>query len=480
VLDYADDWNAFIRDVLGARLDRQQRNAVDMIQHYRRVAIQSGHARGKDYLAACVSLTFLCVYYPSKVINTAPTDRQVKAIMMTEIGKLHANARVNLGGELLAGMIRMPAEDWFLIGFKAADRKHEAWTGFHSPNILVVVTEASGVEDETHNVIEGVLTGSMSRELLIFNPNRSSGEAFRASRDPKYAKMKLSCLNAPNVRAKKILIPGQVDYEWVADKVGKPGWSQEIDAADIDRVAFHDFKFDGRWYRPSDLFLVKVMGEFPRESEEQLIPLSWLEASHDRWSESQANTGNVRLGADIAGMGNDRTVFAPRYENFVDSFLVYSKADHMETAGRIKTAIGSYGTAFIDSIGEGAGVYSRLVELGANAVSAKFSEAANGLRDMTGEREFVNMRAYCYWALRDALDSKLGGVLALPPDDELDQELTSIQWAVQSNGKIKIEPKDDIKKRIARSPDKADAVALTFWPDFSLTNFAFASGQMRE
>ncbi len=454
-----------------------------MIQRYRRVAVQSGHARGKDYLAACVSLTFLCIYCPSKVINTAPTDRQVKAIMMTEIGKLHANARVNLGGELLAGMIRMPVEDWFLIGFKAADRKQEAWTGFHSPNVLVVVTEASGVEDETHNAIEGVLTGSMSRELLIFNPNRSSGEAFRASRDPKYARMKLSCLNAPNVRAKKVLIPGQVDYEWVADKVGKAGWSSEIEQGAFDPVGFQDFKFNGKFYRPSNLFLVKVMGEFPREDEDQLVPLSWMDAANTRWIEAQtaARIGLLRLGADIAGMGRDRTIFAPRIDNFVDSFKIYSKADHMVTAGRIKNEIRNGGVANIDTIGEGAGVYSRLMEMGDNVVSAKFSELAEGLTDLTGERGFLNMRAYCYWALRDALDPSLGGSLALPPDDELTQELTSIRWEPKSNGKIKIEEKDEIKKRLGRSPDKADAVALTYWPDEkSFADLVFAGGQMRD
>jgi hypothetical protein len=272
-------------------------------------------------------------------------------------------------------------------------------------------------------------------------------------------------LNAPNVRAKKILIPGQVDYEWVAEKLQKPGWVTRITEAEADPVGFHDFRFEGQWYRPGDLFRVKVLGEYPQESEDQLIPLSWIEAANQRWQDAVKPDAPLRMGCDLAGMGNDTTVFIKRYDNYDMTPSVYSKADHMVTAGRIKNEISGDGDyALLDTIGEGAGVHSRLVELECNSISAKFSESAEGLSDLTGERQFLNMRAYCYWALRDALDPRFSGTLALPPDDELMQELTSVQWEVQSNGKIKMLPKDDIKKLLGRSPDKGDAVALTYWP----------------
>jgi hypothetical protein len=253
------------------------------------------------------------------------------------------------------------------------------------------------------------------------------------------------------------------------EKIGSC-WCHEIAAESADPVTMHDFRFDGLWYRPSDLFLVKVMGEFPREGESQLIPMAWIEAANNRWQErretAERKAGEQRLGVDVAGMGNDKTVFCRRYNNFVDAFRVYSRSDHMETAGRIKNTLLPHtnDVAFIDTIGEGSGVYSRCKELGVRAVSAKFSEGTNGRRDLTGQREFVNMRAWCYWAVRDALDPKLGGDLALPPDDELAQELTATEWEVRSDGKIKLIDKDKIKEAIGRSPDKADAVALSYWP----------------
>jgi len=203
-------------------LDRRQRRILEAIQISRRVSVRSGHAVGKDYVAAVASLCFLYLNGPSKVINTAPTDRQVINVMMSEIGRIYKNAKVNLGGDLWTHKITFKEPDWFLLGFKTKDKKPEDWTGFHSPNLMVVITEASGIDQVTFDAIEGILTGN-SRLVLIFNPNRTSGEAYQSTRSPLYKKFKLNCLNAVNVRDKKILIPGQVDYEWIDEKINKPG-----------------------------------------------------------------------------------------------------------------------------------------------------------------------------------------------------------------------------------------------------------------
>ncbi|MBA7608787.1 hypothetical protein ES703_15969 [subsurface metagenome] len=269
-------------------------------------------------------------------------------------------------------------------------------------------------------------------------------------------------MNAVNVRAKKILIPGQVDWGWIDEKIRKPGWVVEISEGEANRDAC-DFKWEGKWYRPNDLFLVKVMGEFPRATEDTLIPLSWVELANDRWHDLEGKgKGKLKLGVDVAGMGRDLTVFAFRRGNVIERLKVYSKQDHMVTVGKIKNElIKEEDSAFVDSLGEGAGVFSRLVELQVNTIGVKASESAKGLTDLTEQRTFANMRAYLYWALRDALDPALGGELALPPVDELTQDLTEVHWSTRSNGDIIIEEKDKIKKRLGRSPDYGDAVANT-------------------
>jgi len=269
-------------------------------------------------------------------------------------------------------------------------------------------------------------------------------------------------LDAVNVRAKRILIPGQVDWEWIDEKIRKPGWVMEINVEEANKDAC-DFKWEGQWYRPNDLFLVKVMGEFPRATEDTLIPLNWVELANDRWRDLQGKgEGTLRLGVDVAGMGRDLTVFAFRRGDVIEKIIAYSKQDHMVTVGRVKNElIVEDDSAFVDSLGEGAGVFSRLMELQVNVIGVKASESAKGLTDITEQRTFANMRAYLYWAIRDALDPALGGKLALPPIDELTQDLTEIHWTTRSNGDIIIEEKDKIKKRLSRSPDYGDAVANT-------------------
>ena len=464
---YQNNWVGFAHNILNIRLDDEQQKILTAIQNNRKISVRSGHARGKDFVAAVASLCFLYLNVPSKVINTAPTGRQVVSIMMSEIGKIHNKASIPLGGDVLATKIKFEGEpDWFLEGFKAGDKATEAWTGFHSENMFVVVTEASGVEDQTFNAIEGLLTGN-SKLLLVFNYNHLRGEAHRSTRDPKFAKFCLSCLDAPNVIARKIIYPGQVDYEWVADKINKPGWTTAISKSEA-RAEELDFEWEGSWYHPSDLFRIKVLGEAPKQDESALISYTWIEAANKRWKDCGGKgNGNLALGVDIAGDGRDKSVMAHRRGNVLEKMQCYAESDNMAMAGKIKVVLkDSKDNAYIDSIGEGSGTYKRTQEIDEirnQCHSGKFSYKAEYLKDYTGEEEFINMRAYCYYALRDALNPQYDTLLAMPEDDELMEELTEVKWDHRSDGKIFIEPKDKLKDRIGRSPDKSDAVALTFF-----------------
>lgn len=462
--------------MLGVKLDTDQQAILSAVQTERRISVRSGTARGKDFVAAVASICFLFLNVPSKVISTAPTGRQVHSIMLPEIRRLYKNTPFPLGGQLQLNGIKIHEDDtWYLLGFKSDDKATENWSGFHSPNLMVVVTEASGMADETFNAIEGILQGN-SRLLLIFNPNHLSGEAYRSARSPQYKKFRLNCLNAPNVVQKKIVIPGQVDYDWVAEKIEKPGWVMPISANDVDSTK-HDFEWEGKYYRPGNLFRVKVLGEFPEEDDDVLIPLSWIEAANERWHEMDKKKAikqnPLRLGVDIAGMGRDNTIYSHRYGNLLNEITVSvnigKKATiHMQNAGKVKniTETNPDSYAFIDTIGEGAGVYSRLAEQSVtNAISCKGSYHAKGLTDFTGQRKFTNLRAYMFWALRDALNPAFGIDLALPPDDELTQELNEHRYELTSDASIQIEAKDKIKERLGRSPDKADSVAMTYFPE---------------
>lgn len=490
---WRNDWNKFIKDALGVKLDPEQQEIVAAVQTNKRVSVRSGTARGKDFVAACIAVSFLYLtpkwkknrngkmemVENTKVALTAPTDRQVKNIMMPEIARLFNRAKSRgfaLPGRLNAYDIRTDNEEWFLTGFKADEHNHEAWSGFHAVNTMFIVTEATGISDDTFAAIEGNLQGN-SRIVLVFNPNITIGYAARSQKSARWMRFCLNSLTAPNVVQRKLIYPGQVDYDWVKDKL--ENWCTPI-RADEAQAEMDDFEFEGKWYRPEDLFRKKVLGQFPKVSDDILIPVQWLELAHERWKQVNGREPlrqEIRmLGVDVAGMGRDSTCFVERKGAWVSHFKTHNSggsADHMKIAGQIaayrRRQIDAY--VSIDTIGEGAGVYSRCLEVDEKEyiISCKYSEAAkshNGkpLTDITGQYLFVNMRAYLFWCVRDWLNPKNDTGAMLPPDAQLDEEATEIKWSFRSDGRIFIEPKEDIKERLGRSPDKFDALANTFYP----------------
>lgn len=504
--EWREDWGKGAYELFGARLDKKQEDVLYSVQYHPKTVVSSGTARGKDYVTAVASSCFLyftprwnsrtgLMIENTKVALTAPTDRQVKIIMMPEISRLFNKARqqgFDLPGKLNSNGIRTPFEEWFLIGFKADEDNHEAWTGFHAVHTMFAVTEASGLGEGVHNAIEGNLQGD-SRLLLVFNNNTGSGYAANAMKLKSFKAFRLDSLDAPNVTEKRLVIPGQVDWGWVNGRVEE--WCQIISESEF-REEEGDFWWEndsGRFlYRPNDLFRVKVRGMAPKVSSGKLIPPEWIERAQERYKEFKKQgfkvTAPLRLGVDVAGMGRDSSSFVPRYGSLVEKIeMVHSggTANQTEIAGKTisilrmntDTFTGVIPQAFIDTIGEGAGVFSILTEAKTTKPaehanlhfhSVKFSYApefmGNELKDYTGQYTFLNMRAYLFWAIRDWLNPLHKKDAMLPPDPELAQELGEIQWKFRSDGSIQIEEKEEIKKRLGRSPDKSDGLANTFYP----------------
>lgn len=500
------DWNLFAKEVFKVTLDKEQQEILYSVQHKKMTTVASGTARGKDFVSAVSALCFLYLtpvwddkgemIENTKVAMTAPSDRQVGNIIYPEISRLFKRAKF-LPGRQVGYDIRTDNAEWFLTGFKADETQTEVWTGFHAVHTMFVVTEASGMADKVFEAIEGNLQGE-SRMLIVFNPNRSVGYAANSFNNPieqrRWNKFRLNSLTAPNVLTKQKTIPGQVDYEWVKDKVDswcRPVPKDEKGKIQVSEAIEHDFKFEGVWYRPSDLFRVKVLGLFPRVSEDVLIPMDWIKLAWERWKvhveNGFVNVKPLRLGADAAGMGRDSNTMCHRHGDFVEKFTQFNsagKALHMQFAGKIVNVmdnnnddfLGIHPKAFVDTIGEGGGVYSRLIELSEkdefkflkdNVYSVKHSEAPEYegivLTDKTGQYKFLNMRAYLLWAVRDWLNPEFESNAMLPEDFELAEELTQTKWKFMSNGKIQIESKEELKSRIKRSPDKFDSLASTFY-----------------
>jgi hypothetical protein len=119
----------------------------------------------------------------------------------------------------------------------------------------------------------------------------------------------------------------------------------------------------------------------------------------------------------------------------------------------------------IDSIGIGASALDFLRQLRMNVVPVVMSEGTNKARDKSGRLRFRNLRALCYWRLREALDPAAPNPIALPPDPEVLGDLCAVRYKVVSAGQeaaLQMRDKDEIREELGRSPDKGDAIAMTF------------------
>lgn len=196
----------------------------------------------------------------------------------------------------------------------------------------------------------------------------------------------------------------------------------------------------------------------------QVIPRAWVQAAMKRWTEMPPESEKDKplvVGCDVARGGDDKTVNAPRRGNWFDKLQKYpgrSTPDGQSVVALLTVLLVGGGSANIDVIGVGASAYDQAREKNLSVRAVNFANKSTAT-DKSGRLSFVNMRAECYWIFREALDPDNGENIALPPDSELEADLCAPRWSMQSNG-IKIESKEDIKKRIGRSPDCADAVVL--------------------
>ncbi len=199
----------------------------------------------------------------------------------------------------------------------------------------------------------------------------------------------------------------------------------------------------------------------------QVIPTAWVLAAQQRWQETEKPQARLRaVGVDVAHGGKDETVIAKLYGNWIDELIVYPGADTPEgedTARYVIQSMEANAPIYIDAIGYGASAYERLKDKPSLESYGVNVGKASDKTDRTGAYQFFNIRSEIFWRLREALDPENGEGLMLPPDRQLRTDLCAPRYSV-TGGKIKVESKEDIIKRIGRSPDRGDAVALAWYP----------------
>lgn len=191
----------------------------------------------------------------------------------------------------------------------------------------------------------------------------------------------------------------------------------------------------------------------------QVIPSEWVERSMARWTKDGAVGRPMdSLGADIARGGRDKTIIARRHRLWFDEALAYPGSDTPSgpaAAALIVAALRDGAPVHVDVIGVGGSVYDHLIGNSVYTIPVNGSEMSEEF-DRSGQLGFYNKRSEIYWKMREALDPDYGDSIILPPDRELKADLCCPRWKLSARG-IQVESKEELVKRIGRSPDKGDA-----------------------
>src|SRR4051812_46065061 len=161
LLEYQQNPVKWVKEWLGREMTPMQQDVCMAVALNEEVSLKTHHSFGKSFMAAALVLWFLCCHRPSKVISTAPSLKQVAGILWTEIGQLHKNSIRQLPGEPIATKLTL-GPDWFAMGLTARSNKPDAFQGFHSPHLLVIADEASGISPQIYTAIKSLGAGEHS------------------------------------------------------------------------------------------------------------------------------------------------------------------------------------------------------------------------------------------------------------------------------------------------------------------------------
>lgn len=197
----------------------------------------------------------------------------------------------------------------------------------------------------------------------------------------------------------------------------------------------------------------------------QVIPTAWVEKAMERWEEKKPEGPMHAMGVDVARGGKDQTVLTARYADWFAPQICQDgemTPNGQTAAALVVSYLRDDATAYVDVIGVGASAYDHLHGL---KINVRASNAANKsfVHDRSGKIGFVNKRAEWWWKMREALDPEYGDNLALPPDRQLKADLCTPLFKMTVRG-IQVESKEEIVKRLGRSPDRGDSAVLALQP----------------
>lgn len=420
---------------LGEFVWSRQREILESVRDHRRTAVHSCHNTGKSWVAARIAAWWIECHDPGEafVVTTAPTGRQVRAILWREIGRAHVAGRLAGRTNQTEWWMIMPAgnEEMVAFGQKPADLDPGAFQGIHQRYVLVILDEACGIPETIWDAADTLIANENSRMLAIGNPDDPNSEfADVCSPGSGWNVMGIGYQDTPNFSGERV--PDRLRHELIG-----PTWVEEK------RV---------KWGEDNPMFVAKVLGLFPEITTSGLIPMGWVRAAQEL---DLRPSQPVELGVDVGG-GGDRSVISVRRGPVVRVLVRDTNPDTMQTCGNVIAALRETkaSVAKVDEIGIGRGVVDRAKEQKHPVVGVNVGQSA------LDPEAYANLRAEGYWGLRTRFQD--GTIDIDPEDDDLAAQLVDLKFKRTSAGKIQIESKDELLRRGKPSPDEADSVMLAF------------------
>lgn len=448
ILYYADHPVEFVEDIIGATPDSDQAAILRSVKENQMTSVRSGHGIGKSAVEAWAIIWFIMTRPFPKIPCTAPTQHQLFDILWAEVSKWTRNNKA-LQNELIWTKeklyIKGYPEEWFAVARTAS--KPDALQGFHADDVLYIIDEASGVDDKIFEPVLGSLSTKGAKLLMCGNPTQLSG-FFYDSHNKNRASYKTFHIDGRN--------SSRVSQEFVKTIIDMYGEN-------------------------SDVFRVRVAGEFPLAEDDIFIPLPLVEKSISTDYSVTSVPDLVHIGCDVARFGDDKTVIGYKVDEKVTFYKKRQGQDTMKTADDIillgEELVQRYKLTDpipvkVDDGGVGGGVVDRLRQIKRNdpkrfwwleIYPVKFGQR---IKHKYYHDSTTYMMSVVKKLLKPFDDNGLikSIELILPDDDDLVAQLSGRKYFITENSKVRIESKEAMKKRGRPSPDEADCVLLLCLP----------------
>jgi|MTBAKMStandDraft_1061839.scaffolds.fasta_scaffold01887_7 hypothetical protein len=486
---FQNDPVAFAEEVLGETLTADVKVMMESVRDNQITVAKSANATGKTHAAARVAVWWYKVFENCQIYSAAaPPESNLKKLLWGEIGEIIENHPSLFEADEKKTLHVAKGANSFLTGVSipasgTAAQREAKFSGKHSPHLLFIIDEGDAVPDEVYKGIESCMSGGHARLLIMFNPRAEQGEAYRMVRDGRANVVSLSAFNHPNVLTGEDQMPGAVTREATVRRINQ--WCRPLTGQEKpDSNCFELPSFlegctatdqAGRQFAPLQLgyfkivepaFSYMVLGQYPALGNTQLISREWLSRARARWDAYVAEHGEIPpqgtsaiMGQDVGEFGTDANVSCFRYGGYVEQLISWSGVDPIVTGSRAAAEYKSRRVRFcsVDGTGVGAGVAPQMKMEGCKAHSVKVAASPT---ERTELGEFKNLRSQLWWACREWLRTDTGAML--PPDEPLIEELATPTYEVR-NGKIEVMRKETMRELLKRSPDRADALCMTFY-----------------